>query len=125
MVEGMIKTNLTNPEGRDGPRRADCVVRAYACAMGVPYYHSLEFWNKFGFGNKRKFRFWRAAPKAFKSRMVARSGTLSKFIKEHPIGRFFAVINGGRHAIAIVDGIVFDHHDASPRERVKAAWRLS
>jgi hypothetical protein len=40
-------------------------------------------------------------------------------------GRYFVVTHSGRHAIAVIDGIVYDHHPATPLERVKAAWRIT
>lgn len=47
--------------------------------------------------------------------------SISRFCKDHPKGRFYIAVSG--HAIAIVDGVVFDTVDA-PRRMVKWAIRV-
>ena len=47
--------------------------------------------------------------------------TLSQFCKKHPLGRFYCCVRG--HAIAIIDGIVYDHCH-KPRRQITWAMRV-
>jgi hypothetical protein len=47
--------------------------------------------------------------------------TLGAFCKAHPEGRYYVRVKG--HAIAVVDGTVYDHRD-SPRRQVTWALRI-
>ncbi len=47
--------------------------------------------------------------------------TISKFIEKHPIGRYYVVVRG--HAIAIVDGVVYDGY-YKPRRQITWAMRV-
>lgn len=46
---------------------------------------------------------------------------LKKFCEKHPKGRFYVALCG--HAIAIIDGVVYDHSDR-PRRQVTWAMRV-
>lgn len=47
--------------------------------------------------------------------------TLRKFCEENPQGRFFVLVRG--HALAVVDGVVYDHSD-KPRRVVKWVMKV-
>jgi hypothetical protein len=47
--------------------------------------------------------------------------TLNQFCKKHPKGRYYILVRG--HALAIIDGDVYDHKLAS-RRRIIGAWRV-
>lgn len=46
--------------------------------------------------------------------------TLKRFIEKHPKGRYYVLVRG--HALAIIDGVIFDHCD-KPRRQITKAWR--
>lgn len=47
--------------------------------------------------------------------------TIKEFTIKHPNGRCFVVVRG--HALAIIDGVVYDHSE-KPRRQIQAAWRV-
>lgn len=46
---------------------------------------------------------------------------LGQFCKKHPVGRYFVVVRG--HALAVIDGVIYDH-SYKPRRMVVGAWRV-
>lgn len=47
--------------------------------------------------------------------------TLGRFIKDHPVGRYYVCVRG--HALAVVDGVVYDYY-YGPKRQVKWAMRV-
>lgn len=47
--------------------------------------------------------------------------SLAQFCKKHPVGRFYVLVRG--HALAVIDGVVYDHSE-KPRRIVTKAWRV-
>lgn len=47
--------------------------------------------------------------------------SLGQFCKKHPVGRYYVIVRG--HALAVIDGVVYDHSD-KPRRMVVSAWRV-
>lgn len=47
--------------------------------------------------------------------------TLGQFLKQYPTGRYWVFVRG--HALAVIDGIVYDH-SYKPRRKVKLAYRV-
>jgi hypothetical protein len=47
--------------------------------------------------------------------------SLAQFCKKHPVGRFYVLVRG--HALAVIDGVVYDHSE-KPRRMVYNAWRV-
>jgi hypothetical protein len=44
--------------------------------------------------------------------------TINQFIKKHPKGRFYCLVRG--HAIAIIDGVLYDYKEGGRRQITKA-----
>jgi len=122
--------------------RADCTVRAFALAINIPYEEVHKVFNKLGrkngqgifVGNKGKIngRFYKIKKKnridtkdlekAFNIKMiqVARSGSVRRLIKKHPIGRFYCRKRG--HAFALIDKQISD--GTSYDSHIKYAWKI-
>lgn len=107
----------------------DCSVKALAIALGTSYrnaHRHLEV--KCGRARGRGIMSSQVLPRSLKNTPY-REGpysrlnkvSISRFCREHPKGRFYIAVSG--HAIAVVDGVVFDTVDA-PRRMVKWAIRL-
>jgi hypothetical protein len=47
--------------------------------------------------------------------------TVGRFARENPRGRFFVLVRG--HALAIIDGVIFDWY-AKPKRAIVAAWQF-
>lgn len=47
--------------------------------------------------------------------------TINNFIKKHPKGRFYCVVH--QHAVAIIDGVLYDHN-RSKRRFIVGAYRV-
>jgi hypothetical protein len=47
--------------------------------------------------------------------------TLAKFCKDHPVGKYWVFVYG--HALAVIDGVVYDHSH-KPKRKVKFAFRV-
>lgn len=47
--------------------------------------------------------------------------TINQFTKKHPNGRFYCIVRG--HAIAIIDGVVYDYKEAG-RRQIQTAYRV-
>lgn len=52
---------------------------------------------------------------------VSNSITINQFIKKHPKGRFYCLVRG--HAIAIIDGVLYDYKE-SGRRKINKAFRV-
>lgn len=103
--------------------RADCTVRSLACARGIPYdkaYHALFMAGRRK--NKGPHGYNGVMCRHSGSRRCKRSGSLGKFVEANPVGRFIVHIRG--HALALVDGTVYDTHESSPRCHVIGAWPI-
>lgn len=47
--------------------------------------------------------------------------TINQFLKKHPRGKYYCIVRG--HALAIVDGVLYDHTD-KPRRQITKAYRI-
>lgn len=47
--------------------------------------------------------------------------TLNQFVKRYPTGRHYVLLSG--HAVAVIDGIVYDYEHAGKR-RIVRAWQI-
>lgn len=107
----------------------DCTVKALAIALDVPYklahrHLQLHCGRRQGKGvvsrkvipQSLKNTPYKVGPYTNENRV-----SLSRFCKNHPKGRFYVAISG--HAVAVVDGVVYDHTDSS-RRMVKWAIRV-
>jgi hypothetical protein len=107
--------------------RADCTVRALATVAEITYALAEEIAADGGRRRGRKVKSENviAAAKARgvrfrKIRFSAR--TLGKFIRQHPVGRFYVRKRG--HAFAVIDGTVHDSKESSLGCIVIDAWQL-
>ena len=109
----------------------DCLVRAMATAFNTSYDKAHAHMKKIGRPPKKGIDtsvFIETFPKSlvntkYKVGPYSRKNkiTIARFCKEHPVGRYFIVLKG--HAIAIVDGVVYDYKHA-PRRQVIWAIRI-
>lgn len=47
--------------------------------------------------------------------------TINQFVKKHPVGKYYLIVRG--HALAVIDGVVYDHSVRLTR-RVYTAFRV-
>lgn len=139
-IEGYADSLIANNE------RNDCVVRAFASSLEIPYETSHEFvakifnrksrkgvptfplinWLKENFkiiGDKKSiFSKYESPATYYKDRRFKMS--VGKFVKLHPIGNYFLLVNG--HAFTIKDGCVIGNlEDANkPRTIVQYAFKI-
>ena len=107
----------------------DCTVKALAIALGTSYeraHRHLELHcnRRRGRGIKSSLvlpKSLRNTPYKIGPYSSSNKVSLSTFCKNHPKGRFYVAVSG--HAIAVVDGVVYDYKDA-PRRMVKWAIRV-
>ncbi len=109
--------------------RNDCTVRAFAIVLNTSYemahkHMSLRCGRTPGRGVVSR-RVLQPSLKKTKHRVGPYSKdnriTLKKFCETHPDGRYYVCV--ARHAIAVVDGVVYDFKDA-PRRFVTWALRV-
>ena len=107
----------------------DCTVKALAIALNTSYAKAHTHLKRFCGRPDRKGIVSRdVLPQSFKNTKY-RVGpytrrnkvTLKKFCELHPQGRYYVSVRG--HAIAVVDGVVYDHSDR-PRRQVTFAIRI-
>lgn len=67
------------------------------------------------FDNVKKNK-WTKCPYGISNRI-----TINQFIKKHPKGRFYCLVRG--HAIAIVDGVLYDYEKGGKRQ-ITTAFRV-
>lgn len=110
----------------------DCTVMAMATAFGISYkvaHNHIKknlgrvdgkpvrmfpsFSSSFPFGTVDTHR--------FKIDGIKNNITLGKFCEQHPKGRFILLVQG--HALAVVDGVVYDHSE-KPRRHVLLAYEI-
>lgn len=101
----------------------DCTVRALACAASIGYDEAHEYMANRGRRYRRGFHSYCAFRAQSGSSAMARKGSVDKFIRTNPIGRYVIAIR--HHAFALVDGIIYDDHEVSPNCHVKRAWRIA
>jgi hypothetical protein len=105
--------------------KRDCTVRALAVAGQMSYDTAHGLLKEFGRKDGHGFHSKKGLPKITGGRSCKRSGTVGKFCKENPVGRFYCGIRG--HAFAVIDGVVHDWNDnlVKPKSRITSAWRVS
>ena len=107
-----------------------CVLAALHFVTGQP----MEICNKFFMRHGRRYRkgmMTNEVVKAlsqskhyyFKKGSYDRNNkiTINQFVKKHPIGKYYLVVRG--HALAVIDGVVYDHSVRLTR-RVYTAFRV-
>lgn len=109
----------------------DCTVRAFAVVLNTTYERAhSHLKNKCGRLDRKGIRHSKMVnlPDSLVNTKFAIGGpymektrTLKKFIEDFPTGRYFICVRG--HALAIVDGVVYDYKH-SLRRRVKWVMRI-
>lgn len=106
-----------NPSGK---QTGDCVIRAISKVLDLSWIQvyvelSAQGLEMYDWGNSDPV--WGAYLKAqgFKRRIIPNTCpdcyTIGDFAEEHTRGRY--VLGTGRHAVAVVDGIIYDSWDSS------------
>jgi hypothetical protein len=107
-----------------------CVLAALHFVTGQP----MEICNKFFMRHGRRYRkgmltkeVEEALSKSkhyyFKKGTYDRNNkiTINQFVKKHPVGKYYLIVRG--HALAVIDGVVYDHSVRLTR-RVYTAFRV-
>lgn len=105
--------------------RADCTVRALAASAGIAYELADSIAADAGRDAGRRFKSRLLIEAAKRQGITFRkirmgSRTLRKFLREHPIGRFYLRKRG--HAFAVINGVPTD--STSLDVIVLDAWQL-
>ena len=123
-----MSTALINPHAMRGSEfqseTKDCTVTALSLLLDVPYAHAHAIMRKVGRGGRKHWAdaFLRALPGLSGSHKLARSGSVGKFIAQHPKGRFLVWVRG--HAFALIDGQTFDTVETNPACHIFAAYEF-
>jgi hypothetical protein len=48
--------------------------------------------------------------------------TIQKFLQKNPTGRF--VVNRRGHAFCVIDGVIYDHMENKPMQRIVGIWKV-
>lgn len=107
----------------------DCTIIAFAKVFNVDYKIVSDHLLKFGKKRNRGMTYTQIV--AFletltKFKAIPVKGRLpklqcKKFIQQNPTGTYFVTYN--THALAIIDGILYDHSDTT-RRFIENAWRI-
>jgi hypothetical protein len=103
----------------------DCTVVSLAVVTGKDYRHARAIMAAGG-RLHRKGRWMHKAAAIVGMDMVRgldgeATPTLAEFSAAHPRGSYWVEVKG--HALAVVDGVIYDHSH-KPRRRVLRAWRV-
>lgn len=109
----------------------DCTVMSFATVWGCTYQQAHEH-LRMSAGRKLRHglptdKFDSAAWWCRKTKMKSGPYTennkisLGQFCKEHPVGRYWVRVRG--HALAVIDGVIYDH-SYKPRRMVVKAFRV-
>lgn len=110
-----------------GSERLDCTVRSFAIVAGITYARAHAILKLAGRKDnhcylvdkgirEHKFEGYRFKRVGYAKR------TIQRFIREHPVGRFYCSLNN--HQIAIVDGKVHDMSALGSRRIIEDAWKV-
>ncbi len=106
----------------------DCAVLALSNALDVAYCRAHAFLANNGRKPKHGIHVGELITRkrgiilGHKLQLVKRSGSLAKFLREFPSGRYLITVR--HHAFAVVDGMVHDMQRQSPRRHIRKAWRV-
>lgn len=106
--------------------RNDCVVRAFATALDIPYYQAHDLCKKYGREDRRRTDTYvvLSVLKHFHLHLnctqpvPCNMPTLNQFIKEHPAGVYLVHKRG--HLFTLKNGMVYDSWKVG--KRVKIDW---
>lgn len=110
----------------------DCVVVSFSEVWGAPYASAhahirrqFKRRNRVGTSDLECRDAINLCPKTKMAKKVwvkkEEQPTLATFCKEHPVGRYWVFVRA--HALAVIDGVVYDH-SYKPRRKVQYAYRV-
>lgn len=105
----------------------NCTICALSTAAGIPYNEAYEIGVKAGRKNGKGFVTAKlmetARDNGIKYHKI-KSGTITiqKFLKKYPTGRY--VVRRRNHAFAIINGIIYDHLNNRPLQRITDIWQV-
>jgi hypothetical protein len=122
---GFVHTMAGSPKRE----RHDCGVVALSVVLDIPYELSHALFKAFGRKDKGyapwdTFRL--KGPLKWSYVGPLYTITLKEFVRRYPHGRYFLVLRPRSrtcHALAVVDGAVYDCDVTSPLARVSLSWR--
>lgn len=115
---------IKRPQGFENECR-DCTVRALSLASNIPYEKVHEVFKKHGRKNRCGIYVEKVIHSVCKdlniiAKQVKRSGSLHRFLKEHPKGNYFCTNHN--HAYTVIDGVA--HDVKSEWVHIKAAYLI-
>jgi hypothetical protein len=109
--------------GRVGDERRDCTVRAVAHVKGIPYPEAHALLASVGRRPKRGVVFREVAEKlGFESVPELSGGRLENLLPRIPTGAY--IVRKAGHVLAVIDGVIYDTAECSPKSVVKMVYRL-
>lgn len=109
--------------------KLDCTVRVMAVLSGRPYLEAHSACKAFGRKNGHRFAVQNhltglAARLGFTiARCGTRSGTVRRFIADHPTGCYLLRIRG--HVFVVADGSIVDNSMPKLGSRIKSSWQIT
>lgn len=116
---------IERPQGYEHETR-DCTVVALTLVCNRSYYGVHGAFKKFGRKDKHGIRAKNIIQKVCKELnlkccQVKRSGSVEKFIKDFPSGKYFCLKTG--HAFSVIDGVPINL-SASLKSHIQGAWKI-
>lgn len=110
----------------------DCTVISFATVWGIGYAEARRYLREKGRRLDRrglkhsmmlKLEEWKPEGTKIRKGPYTKKNKISvgRFCKEHPVGRYWVCVGG--HALAVIDGVVYDHSNR-PRRMVSLAYRI-
>ena len=124
IVTKSLGGKMERPKEFDNERK-DCTVVALTIASYLPYAEVHEAFRKCGRKEKHGFHIRGNIHRICKllnleAKQVKRSGSLGKFVKDHPIGDYICHKRG--HAFAVSEGAVYEERNMGCH--IKGAWLI-
>jgi len=121
-----MTTTITPSEGIN--EHNDCTVVALTTVSGAPYADVHEVFADHGRRNRGRIALKKvllsvARDLGLTARIVRRSGSVERLLRDHPVGRLVVTTRG--HAFAVIDGVVHDAIVTSALCHVKCAWLIT
>lgn len=102
--------------------KLDCTIRAFATALNISYDDAHAVLKASGRKDRHRFKSCGAYTKHI-GKSCKRSGSVGRFLRDNPLGRFIVQVRG--HVFAVIDGIPHDKIQVSERWHVSGAWRVT
>jgi hypothetical protein len=105
----------------------NCTIVALSTAAGIPYTEAYrigkESGRKHGCGFYTHKLMKTARKNGIEYRKIKTGGiTIQKFLQKNPTGRF--VVNRRGHAFCVIDGVIYDHLENKPMQRIVGIWKV-